>query len=255
MLVDMQLVRDIAVLDDGACDELREHDHIGTEVDDVALGFHIPAVDVDGIGEGLEGVEADAQRQSADALNFGKGGAQQGIGAAQHEVCIFEVEQHPQAADEGNEQERLAQSGFCVKVLDGKAAYIIDEDEGHHDREKAHLAPAVEHQTAKEQHGILELCGREIVQRQRDGQKAEQEDDGAENQGVSLLFYLKKPMPKMAPALGGSDSERDDQARALSTALSRSAVHSLEAITMTTVLSLKAMTAFSTLVWAWANSA
>ena len=44
-------------------------------------------------------------------------------------------------------------------------------------------------------------------------------------------------------------------ARALSTALSRSAVHSLEAITMTTVLSLKAMTAFSTLSCACANSA
>ena len=33
---------------------------------------------------GLEGVEADAQRQGADALNFGKSGAQQGVGAAQH---------------------------------------------------------------------------------------------------------------------------------------------------------------------------
>ena len=42
---------------------------------------------------------------------------------------------------------------------------------------------------------------------------------------------------------------------ALSTALSRSAVHSLEAMTMTTVLSLKAITAFSTFSWACANSA
>ncbi len=104
-----------------------------------------------------------------------KAGAQQGVGAAQHEVCVLEVEQHPQAADEGDEQKDSAQGGLCVKVLDGKAADIVDEDEGHHDREKPYLAPAVEHQTAEEQHGVLELCGRKVVQRQRDGQKAEQE--------------------------------------------------------------------------------
>ncbi len=95
MLVDVQLVGDVPVLHDGARNELREHDHIGTKVDDVALGLHVPAVDVDGVGEGLEGVEADAQRQGADALDLGKGRAQQGIGAAQHKVCILEVEQHP----------------------------------------------------------------------------------------------------------------------------------------------------------------
>ena len=95
MLVDVQLVGDVPVLDDGPRDELREHDHISAEVDDIALGFYIPAVDVDGVGKGLEGVEADAQRQGADALNFGKGGAQQGIHAAQHKVCVLEVEQHP----------------------------------------------------------------------------------------------------------------------------------------------------------------
>ena len=140
-----------------------------------------------GVGQGLEGVEADAQRQGADALDLGKGRAQQGIGAAQHEVCILEVEQHAQAADEGDEQKDFAQGGLCVKMLNGKAADIVDEDEGHHDREKTDLAPAVKHKAAEEQHGVLELCGRKVVQRQRDGQKAEQENNGAENQSVSLL--------------------------------------------------------------------
>ena len=101
MPVYVQLVGDIAVFDDGARDELREHDHVGAEVDDIALRLHIPAVDVDGVGQGLEGVEADAQRQGADALDLGKAGAQQGIDAAQNEVCVFEIEQHPKAADQG----------------------------------------------------------------------------------------------------------------------------------------------------------
>ena len=184
----VQLAGDIAVFDDGARDELREHDHVGAEVDDIALRLHIPAVDVDGVGQGLEGVEADAQRQGADALDLGKAGAQQGIDAAQDEVCVFEIEQHPKAADQGGKQERSAQGRALVKMLDGKAADIVDQDQGHHHREEAYLAPAVEHQTAQKQHGILELRGCKVVQRQRDGQKAEQEDYGAENQGVSLLF-------------------------------------------------------------------
>ena len=54
--------------------------------------------------------------------------AQQGIGAAQHEVCILEVEQHAQAADEGDEQKGFAQGGLCVKMLNGKAADIVDEE-------------------------------------------------------------------------------------------------------------------------------
>ncbi len=130
-----------------------------------------------------------------------------------------------------------------VEVLDAQAADVVDEDEGHHDREKPYLAPAVEHQTAEEQHGVLELCGRKVIQRQRDGQKPEQKDDGAENQSVSLLLAEK------ADAANGTGLGwiQIQSASALSTALSRSAVHSLDAITMTMVLPLKAMTAFSTL--------
>ena len=252
MFINVQLVRYIAVFHDGAGDQLREHDHVGTEIDDIALGLHIPAVDVDGVGQGLEGVEADAQRQRADALDLGKAGAQQGIYTAQHEVRVFEIEQHPQTADERNQQEHFAQGGLCVKALDAQAADVVDEDKGHHDREKAYFAPAVEHQTAHKQHGVLEFCRREVVQRQCDGQKPEQENNGAENQGVSLLLITEKSRCRNWHRLFRCQIQF---ARALSTALSRSAVLSLEAITMTTVLSLKAMTAFSTLVCACANSA
>lgn len=115
MLVDVQLVGDVPVLDDRPRDELREHDHISAEINDVALGFYIPAVDIDGVGKGLEGVKADAQRQSADALYLGKGGAQQGVCAAQHKVCVLEVEQHPQAANERHQQKKRRSAGFASK--------------------------------------------------------------------------------------------------------------------------------------------
>ena len=50
----MQLGRHVPVLDDGARDELGEHDDIRAEINDVVLRFYVPAVDVDGIGERLE---------------------------------------------------------------------------------------------------------------------------------------------------------------------------------------------------------
>ncbi len=183
----METVGDIPVLDDRAGDELGEHDHIGTEIDDVVLGLHIPAVDIDGVGESLEGIEADAQRQHADALNGCKAGAEDGVDAAEHEVCILEVEEHPQTAGQRDEQQDEPGGLILVEAFQPQTAEIIDEDEGQHDRKKAHLAPAVEHEAAEEQNGILELWGCEIVQRQRNGQKAQQEQDGAENQDISLL--------------------------------------------------------------------
>ena len=64
-------------------------------------------------------------------------------------------------------------------------------------------------------------------------------------------FLLKK-----ADAADGTGSEGQIQLfRALSTALVRSAEHSLEAITMTTRSPLAEMMAFSTLLCACANSA
>ena len=124
----MQLVGDIAVFHDGAGDQLREHDHIGTKVDDITLCLYIPAVNIDGVGKGLEGVKADAKRQSANALDLGKGGAQQGVRCAAQSLRI-EVEQHPKAANEGHQQKCPAQGRLLVEVLDAQAADVVDEDE------------------------------------------------------------------------------------------------------------------------------
>ena len=249
----MQLGRHVPVLDDGARDELGEHDDIRAEINDVVLRFYVPAVDVDGIGERLERIEADAQRQGADALDGGKACPQQSVGAAEHKVCVFEIEQHPQAAHKACQQETFAGRLAAVEPFQPQTAEVVEEDESDHDGEKAHLAPAVKHEAAQEQNGIFELCRREIVQRQRDGEEPEQKQDGAENHGVSLLFVVMK---KTDAADGTGRRKAAYLPRTLSTALLRSAEHSLEAMTMTTrSLSLLPMTAFSTLDWACANSA
>ena len=169
----MQLGRHVPVLDDGARDELGEHDDIRAEINDVVLRLYVPAVDVDGIGERLERIEADAQRQGADALDGGKACPQQSVGAAEHKVCVFEIEQHPQAAHKACQQEEFAGGLAAVEPFQPQTAEVVEEDESDHDGEKAHLAPAVKHEAAQEQNGIFELCRREIVQRQRDGEEPE----------------------------------------------------------------------------------
>ena len=87
---------------------------------------------------------------------------------------------------------------------------------------------------------IIRTTSNEVAKKRGTGSKIE----GAENQSVSLLCACSKK----ADAAAAPARIRSDQLfSALSTALSRSAVHSLDAITMTMVLPLKAMTAFSTL--------
>ena len=89
---EVQLVGDILVAHDGTGDELGEQGDEGAEADEAPLRLAVPAVDVDGVAHGLEGVEADAdgqrhvQRRDADA-----GDAAQRRGK---EVVVFEEGQH-----------------------------------------------------------------------------------------------------------------------------------------------------------------
>lgn len=95
-------------------------------------------------------------------------------------------------------------------------------------------------------------------------------DAGAASAEIPLISRLRRQLPpkggshlkwrafllKKADAADGTGSEGQIQLfRALSTALFRSAEHSLEAITMTTRSPLEEMMAFSTLLCACANSA
>ena len=89
-----QLLSHGLVLDDGAGDQLGEQGDEGAEGDDVLLHRRILAVDVNGIGHGLEGVERDADRQR-DAEE-GQAPAGDGVDAAHKEIPVLEKEQNGQ---------------------------------------------------------------------------------------------------------------------------------------------------------------
>ena len=177
----MQPVRHIAVFHNGPGNQLREHHHIGAEVDEVVLGWHIAAVYVDGIAHRLEGVKADAQRQRQ--RKRGNGRAQQRVDVGDEEVGIFEEHQHANAAHNAVNKEEKPRALGMRKLFHAEAGGVVDENGKRHDGEQAHLAPGIEHKAAHKQHGVFPLGGRKVIQRQRNGQKAEQKQQGTENHG------------------------------------------------------------------------
>ena len=54
---------DIMITDDRTGNQLREQGNVGSQLDEIGLCLHLPAIDVRQVGDGLEGVEGDANRQ------------------------------------------------------------------------------------------------------------------------------------------------------------------------------------------------
>ena len=94
----LQLFRHGFVADDGARDELGKEGDIGAEGDHVFLHRGVPAVDVDGIAHGLEGVKADADGQGQSQHRDGK--PCQGIYIDSDEIPVLKEDQDAQIADD-----------------------------------------------------------------------------------------------------------------------------------------------------------
>ena len=63
LLSGMQLLLNIRVSYDGACDQLWEHGHIQGKIHKILLRLHILAIYIYNIGKDLEGIERDPDRQ------------------------------------------------------------------------------------------------------------------------------------------------------------------------------------------------
>ena len=191
IFVYMQLSSHVTVFHDGTCNQLGEHNHIRAEINDIVLSLHIPAVYVDGVAHGLEGVEADTQRQNSSRFHHTDGKPGDRIDGADDEVGVLEEHQHGQAAHNGNDQEDSAHLVRMIEPFDGKAGEIVDEDQHDHHREEAYLTPGIEHQAADEQNQVFQLVRCNVIQRQRDRQKAEQKQNGTEQQACDTPLQKK----------------------------------------------------------------
>ena len=146
----------IHIADDGTGNQLGKQGYIGSKGDGIFLSRNGTPVDVDGVAEALEGIEADAHRQGQPQ----KGNSQAGnsIDTANKEVRVFEKAQQSQTDDHRHRQpEFLSPPLPCP--LNGKTAEKEKDNGKNHQKKQFRFAPAVKNQAGDEQNGIFQLPG------------------------------------------------------------------------------------------------
>ena len=98
----LQLLVDVAVADDGTRDALMEQGGIQEQEPELLLRLHLTPVDVDDVGNELEGVEGDTDGQGDGGNDLGN--TQECLHVGQEEARVFEYGQQPQADDQGQDQ-------------------------------------------------------------------------------------------------------------------------------------------------------
>ena len=168
----LDLGRDAVVAQDRARDQLGKEGDVQRQLRQAALRRDRAPVHVDGVGQGLEGVEGypDGQCQRRDGRLKAEGLARE----PREEAQILEHEQHAQVDHERQRHQPLADPGGG-EALHAQAAQIVERDAEQHQQQVHRFAPGVEHQAEHQQPVVAQAAGQQVVDRQRDGQRAGQE--------------------------------------------------------------------------------
>ena len=201
----VDLAHDVHIAHDRPGDELREHRHVAAEGDRVALRRAVAAVDVDGVGHGLERVEGDAHRQRHARHRDGERERRVERGDDQPRI-LEEAEQREVDRDRRNEQ-RPPHARPAVKLFHQQAVAVVHDRGKEHQHDVDRLAPGVEDQARKKQQQVPKPPRhREIEQdrqRQKERQKAQARKDHAR---PPFPFFLEirsgtAPLPIGFPAV------------------------------------------------------
>ena len=131
---------------DGPRDKLgKERDECG-KCDGVAGGLEVAPIDVDGVGEGLEGVEGDADGQD-DLQGGGVHGDAEAVPGGDpvldEEVGVLEVAEDAKVDGEGNPQPAFLALPV-IGLFDADADEVVDEGGEGDEPEEAPVPPAIE---------------------------------------------------------------------------------------------------------------
>ena len=144
---------------DGARDELREEGDEGAKGDGVAGGLEVAPIDVDGVGEGLEGVEGDADGQD-DLQGGGVHGDAEGLPGRDpvldEEVGVLEVAEDAEVDGEGHPQPPFLPR-FVRRFFNADADEEVDDGGEGNQPEEAPVPPPVEDIRRNEQQEVLRL--------------------------------------------------------------------------------------------------
>ena len=123
----------------------KERDECG-KCDGVAGGLEVAPIDVDGVGEGLEGVEGDADGQD-DLQGGGVHGDAEGVPGGDpvldEEVGVLEVAEDAEVDGEGNPEPTFLALPV-IGLFDADADEVVDEGGEGDEPEEAPVPPAIE---------------------------------------------------------------------------------------------------------------
>ena len=144
---------------DGPRDELREEGDKGTKGHGVAGGLEVAPVDVDGVGEGLEGVEGDADGQD-DLQGGGVHGDAEAVPGGDpvldKEVGVLEVAEDAEVDGEGDPEPPFL-ARLVGRFFNADADEKVDDGGEGDEPEEAPVPPPVEDVGGNEQQQVLRL--------------------------------------------------------------------------------------------------
>ena len=158
----LQLPGDVHIADNGAGDELGKQGNIGTEIDDISLGFGVPPVHIHRIADGLKGIKADANGQRQ--LQKGDAHAGEGIEVLQGKVGILKYRQRRQAAAYRQSEPQFFRSALAF--FDGNAQGIKYGDGSRHQQHIPGLAPGIEEEAGQQQEAVSQTPGQQEIHQQ-----------------------------------------------------------------------------------------
>ena len=141
----------VGVAHDGARHQLVVHRQVEQVIDGVGLRPGVPAVDVDDVGDRLEGVEGDADGQRESGHR--KGGAQQGVQVLDEKAAVLEGAEQPEVERQRGGERRLGRPGPPV-ALDQPSVHVVERGGGQQQQEPHRLAPGVEQEGKRHQHQV-----------------------------------------------------------------------------------------------------
>ncbi len=143
------LGEEVATSFDGAGDELGEEGDVGEEGEEVAGGGELTAKDIEGVAEGLEGIEGDADGED-DVKGWGIEGeaelAGEGGKGLDEEAEVFEETEDTEVAGEAEEEPGLASPGGGG-VGDAEGGAVVKEAGDEEEGEEPPVPPRVEYVT------------------------------------------------------------------------------------------------------------
>ena len=197
-----QLVLHRLVLDDRPGDQLGEQRHIRAHVEDVLLGLDDAPVHVDGVGHGLERIEADADGQSQPQR--GNARVQEAVQVVDGEIRVLEEAQNAQIAHPVHDQHGFGGlvPSRVLKMADQPGVGVVKHRGEQHDEDILGLAPAVEHKAEQQQHGIACLAGTQKIDPRHHRQEDQQKNSAAEYHRVVLLWKIYRSFTAFLPESG-----------------------------------------------------